>query len=214
MPYTFNSWKERLAQRSDLSPSLVHLTRSAIVDGNQLSPVDVLIKILLEKKIIGSDPRQAFIHGDRRAVCFQDAPLYSIAQNILFEKKYKKEKPESRDRYSGCGLIFSKWYVHSRGGRPVIYDSPESATAYLDRDEWWRIVALDLSDSANTVDWMHEREWRVKGDLEFELSRTAILIDTKASYREFISKCRNIAEPNILESICGIIVLSGLLDLT
>jgi len=213
MPYSFDSWRERLTQRSDLSPSLVHLTRGVIIDGKQLSPVDVLIKILLEGKLVGSNPRKAFIHGNRRAVCFQDAPVYSIAQNILFEKKYRKEKPEARDRYSGCGLIFSKWFVHSCNGRPVIYDSPESAKRYLGKDEWWKIVALNLSDINNMVDWMHEREWRVPDDLEFEMSNAAVLLDTKQSYREFISKCRGIEKPNILESICGVIVLSGLLDL-
>jgi len=28
------------------------------------------------------------------------------------------------------------------------------------------------------IDWMHEQEWRVLGDLEFEIANTAILLDT------------------------------------
>ncbi|RZR32821.1 hypothetical protein D8T59_21945, partial [Vibrio vulnificus] len=43
-----------MSDRQDLSSSLVHLTRGATVDGNELSPVDVLLKILRERTIVGS----------------------------------------------------------------------------------------------------------------------------------------------------------------
>jgi hypothetical protein len=104
MSYQYSQWKQRLGERSDLSSSLVHLTRSAVVEEVQMTAVDMLIKILREGKLKGSNPRTAFISGDRPAVCFQDAPLASIAENIAFEKRHFQE----RNRYSGCGLIFSK----------------------------------------------------------------------------------------------------------
>ena len=208
MAYSYDQWKERVTQRTDLSSSLVHLTRSATIDGKEHSAVDVLIKILKEGKLIGSNPRRGFITGNRSAVCFQDAPLSSIAENIAFEKKHY----EGRNRYSGCGLIFSKYFVHAKGGRPVIYDKPSEAKRYItDQNEHWRIVSFDLSDTKNMVDWMHEREWRLPGDMTFDLKNTAVLIDKKDSYREFIEKCSELKEPKILESVCGLVVLSGLL---
>ena len=63
----------------------------------------------------------------------------------------------------------------------------------------------------NGYDWAHEREWRVPGNLRFERKRAGVLLDTSESYREFVSKCRNISDANILDELCGIIVLSGLL---
>jgi hypothetical protein len=50
LPLDFATWKKRM-QRADLSSSLVHLTRGALIAGSELNAIDVLIKILLEKKI-------------------------------------------------------------------------------------------------------------------------------------------------------------------
>jgi len=97
-----------MSDRQNLTSSLVHLTRSAEIDGKKLSAVDVLLKILREKKIKGSSTKKGFIRGKKSAVCFQDAPLYAIAQNLKFEKELSKEQ-NTRHRYSGCGLVFSKY---------------------------------------------------------------------------------------------------------
>ena len=35
----------------------------------------------------------------------------------------------------------------------------------LPSDEYWRIVNYDLSDNKYMVDWTHEWEWRVPGDV-------------------------------------------------
>ncbi|MBV1910611.1 MAG: hypothetical protein KUG78_15015 [Kangiellaceae bacterium] len=199
-----------MSNRSDMSSSLVHLTRGTSHDGNELSSVDTLLKILREGQINGSDPQLGFIHGGESAVCFQDAPLYSVAQNIAFEKKYREEN-NSRYRYSGCGLVFSKYYVFERGGRPVIYDIPDEAKEYLSNDNLYRIVSLDISDMTNVVDWSHEREWRLKGSLEFEVSCCAILLETKENYREFMAKLESPENNDLAEQVCGITVLDSLL---
>ncbi len=67
-----------MSDRQDLSSSLVHLTRGATVDGNELTPVDVLLKILRERTIVGSTTDSGFIRGSRRAVCFQDALCFLL----------------------------------------------------------------------------------------------------------------------------------------
>ena len=208
MSLNFARWRRRISERSDLSSDLVHLTRGVKTDGVYHTPVDVLVKILTEKRLKGSDPRKSFVHGNSPVVCFQDAPLDSIAEHIAYESWVHAQW----NRYSGCGLTFSKGFIYSKGGRPVIYDDPARAKQYLpDTAEHWRIVAFNLTDPARIVDWTHEREWRVPRELNFERTSASVVLDTKASYREFVSKCRNISDANILDELSGIIVLSTLM---
>lgn len=209
MAYDYKKWKERMSDRQDLSSSLVHLTRSAEVDGNNLSAVDVLLKILREQKLIGSTTEKGFIRGKRSAVCFQDAPLYSIAQNLKFEKELSRDQ-HTRHRYSGCGLVFSKYYLFESGCRPVIYDKVEEAKSYLAETELYRLVSFDMSNTKNIIDWSHEREWRMAGDFEFKVNWSAVVLETKEDYREFIKKVGFPENEGILDSICGIIVLDAL----
>jgi hypothetical protein len=54
--------------------------------------VDVLIQILKSKKINGSTTKPGFIIGSDKAVCFQDAPINELAQNLLHEQYMKKHK--------------------------------------------------------------------------------------------------------------------------
>ncbi len=210
MAYTYKKWKARMSERSDMSSSLVHLTRPRKDDGKALSSVDVILKILKDNQINGSSASEGFIHGGHSAVCFQDAPLYSIAQNIAFEREYRKEN-KSKLRYSGCGLIFSKYYLFERGCRPVVYDIPSQAKEYISPANWYRIVSLDISDMGKVVDWSHEREWRIKGDLKFEVNCCALLLETKEDYREFIDKTSHDEFKEVLGKICGITVLNSLL---
>ncbi|ACK69357.1 hypothetical protein PCC7424_0901 [Gloeothece citriformis PCC 7424] len=61
MAYNINDWKQRLASRSDLTSSVVHLTRPVNNNGQQLSIIDVLLKIICEKKLLGSSTQSGFI---------------------------------------------------------------------------------------------------------------------------------------------------------
>jgi hypothetical protein len=165
----------------------------------------VLLKILSDKRIIGSTGK-GYICGGHTAVCFQDAPLYGIAQNILHEQTYRDDLG-GKVRYSSNGLVFLKKTVYKKGGRPVIYDKLDDAKKYLDQSEWWRIVSFDLDDKDNILDWTHEREWRVKGDFKFTLGQVYVLIGNAKSYKEFIKK----ADPSILSSIAGITAIVPIL---
>jgi hypothetical protein len=60
---------------------------------------EVLLSILRHRLIRGSDPGTSFMHGERRAVCFEDAPLSGICQNVSFEDKHREEKPSAKVRY-------------------------------------------------------------------------------------------------------------------
>lgn len=179
-------WRKRFAQRTDITSKVVHLTRAQ--PDNGLSLIDVLFKIIREKKILGSTTSSGFIVGKSRAVCMQDTPLYSIVQNVYYEEKLKETKKGYIEKYKACGLIFPKSYVFNKGGRPVIYDKTENAKQYLPKDQWWRIVNFDLSDKNNIIDWTHEREWRVKGDFEFQLDKTSVILPNHKVYTKFFKK--------------------------
>jgi hypothetical protein len=160
MPYTATMWADRYHDRGDVTSTLTHLTRETRVGGNDLSAVDVLVKILNEQCIKGSArddgrgpdkpfvlrvPRSTFIVGPRSAVCFLDAPLVALAQTLSFEAR-RVEKHGDRVRYCGVGLSFDKRYAFQRGARPVLYEQTEVARRFLPPEEHWRIVDLDLQN--------------------------------------------------------------------
>jgi hypothetical protein len=203
MGYTAENWKARIAQRNDLTMGLVHLTR----DQGKTSGLDILLKILVERKLIGSDTTSGFIVGSNRAVCLQEAPIYSLAQNIYTEQEYRKENKKAKTRYLGFGLQFNKRFVYEKHGRPVIYDKTQAAKSYLPQSEWWRIVNFDLNNEKAIIDWSHEREWRVPGDLTFELTDVSVVLPNGSAYRKFVEKCEEKNELKILSSVNGIVQL-------
>ena len=202
MQYTFDLWKDRHRHRVDLSIYVTHLTK----ENAGLNTFEVLQKILTEKKLVGSTTASGFIIGTDSAVCFQDGPLYGIAQNCLHEQQNKDELG-SKIRYSPVGLSFRKDYVFKKGGRPVIYESKDVAKSILPPAEWWRIVSFDLSGTV-IIDWTHEREWRVKGDFTFELSEAIVVLNRTEAYRHFIKN----TTPLLIESIAGIVVMDSVLS--
>lgn len=205
MGYGIEEWKGRIAQRSDFTTGLVHLTRAAA----DRKALDVLFKILCDKRLKGSTTASGFIVGDTPATCFQEAPLYSLTQNIHTEQVFRAKNKKAKIRYLGFGLQFSKFSVFAEGGRPVIYDKTQSAKAYLPPNQWWRIVGFDLEDDNNIIDWCHEREWRVPGDYEFEFEDVTVLLPNHKIYGEFINKCMKEGREDILKEISGIVVLAS-----
>jgi hypothetical protein len=185
MGYDFDIWRKRHIERSDLTTELVHLTRSV----NSKSAIDVLYEILQTGKVNGSITSSGFIVGNTPAVCLQDAPLNAVGQNCWFEQTYRKVNSAATKRYDPTGLIFSKTYIYSKGGRPVIYDRTSDAKGYLPKDQLWRIVNFDLSDKNNIVDWTHEREWRIPNELEFEPTDVVLLFANNSDLRSFIDLC-------------------------
>ncbi len=66
------------------------------------------------------------------------------------------------------------------GARPVIYLLWREAEQLLAPEERWRVVTSEM-DRTPPVDWTHEREWRVAGDLPLEARHFAVLV---ASWRD------------------------------
>ena len=203
MTYNQELWKKRYKYRSDISSCITHFTK----ESSEKKASENLIKILNEKKIIASKPYDAYIVGTDRAVCFQEAPTESLCQSIIFEQD-NREILGNKIRYLAFGISFSKIYCFQKGVRPVLYEKKDIAKKILPQDEHWRIVNFDLSDTDNIIDWTHEREWRCKGDFEFDYCQTMVYLPNEFSYKEFIDKIN----PEILRSIKGIVVLGDIIS--
>jgi hypothetical protein len=69
-------------------------------------------------------------------------------------------------RYRFYGIALSKRAVFEAGGRPVIY-LPDGEADWIPAEEKWRHVRFEHGE----VDFTHEREWRVPGDLDLKKCR-------------------------------------------
>ncbi|MGF0004582.1 DUF2971 domain-containing protein [Bacillus altitudinis] len=190
---------------------LTHLTRSSSGKREGISEdrLDILIKILNDKKLIASG--KGFINSGEPVVCLQDVPLYGVSQNVKHEMVINQSKYR-RKRYEPIGIAISKEYVFSKGGLPVIYEKPtiqegKEKFPNIPQELLWRVVSYDLSDMKAYIDWTHEREWRVKGDLEFSLSDVYVILSDNMMYKDFTKK----VEPELIKELRGIIVLEGLM---
>jgi hypothetical protein len=154
-------------ERPDLTPYLIHLTKNS-VDEDGRSAFDNLVSILETGEIWGT---RAFVKGLDRAACFMDVPFYSL-KYILNEENTDPNNP----RYEAFGIFVSKKYAYNVGCRPVLYLSDEEVTQIkIPNEELWRVVKLELSNS-RCVSWLHEREWRVKGDFALPAKRQGVLV--------------------------------------
>lgn len=180
-----------------MSTYLTHLTKS----NSGMNVLGVLLKILEEQKLLGSNST-GFIQGSHRAVCFQDSPLTGIAQNVYHEQKLLEDNKIEKVRYNATGLMFNKAYAFNKGARPVIYEQKEVAKLKFS-DELWRVVTLDLSDKTNIIDWTHEREWRIKGDFEFELEEVTVILPNERVYKKFIE----LVDKDKLSKLKGIVCM-------
>jgi len=201
MAYTKQIWKKRHRNRSDISTYITHLTKEA----GESDVYQVLKKILTEQKIVGSN-KNGFIIGGIRAVCFQDIPLYGVCQNTFHEQMNRIELGGTL-RYRPIGLTFEKEYLFNKGARPVLYERKNVAKQILPEAEWWRIVNYDLSNEDSIIDWTHEREWRMKGDFEFELNQAIIIMPHGMNY----NKIREKFGDEILNNIKGVTILDPIL---
>ena len=175
------NWRKRFKYRVDLSSRVTHLTKGETAE----EAFRNLINILEERRIRGSKTSSGFICGKTPAVCLQEAPLTAIAENLQYEEKLRKEE-NHKVRYLGFGIRFQKNFIYKKNGRPVIYDETNRAKEYLPENEWWRIVKLDLSNKEHIIDWTHEREWRVPGELCFEYSQCEIIVPNSKYYKKFV----------------------------
>lgn len=158
--------------RPDLSPYLVHLTRRSA----KRSAYENLKLILRGGKIRGSTNAagRGFIKGSSPATCFMDIPIGALKYVL------QGPKPDSavKLRYEPYGVFVLKTTGYRKGCRPVMYLSDdELERVELPRRELWRVVKLHV-EGTSWVSWLHEREWRCRGDFELPRSVTGVFVKT------------------------------------
>lgn len=92
----------------------------------------------------------------------------------------------------------------------MIYGNVEELKMQLNEENYWRIVALDYTDKNEIIDWMHEREWRIKGDYVFDYCDIEVIVKNGFYYKKFIRRCIDENNLEMLESINGIISLNSI----
>ena len=154
--------------RADISPYLVHFTSGTTYE----NAFTRLRQILADRNLIAGS---RFIKGNYRCVCFSEAPLTSLKDGLVNEDYYS--------RYSPFGIMVSKQWLFAQGGRSVIYQ-PADEYFSLPESHRWRHVLYQPSDSPETVDFMWEREWRIKLDCLVFDQRSAHVIVLDRSWAD------------------------------
>jgi hypothetical protein len=155
--------RNAIRTRNDYSASLTHWTRRT----EGMTAFDVLKRILDDRRIIASTTESGFIKGTRPATCFTETPVTAIGRAFMI-----RDISESAQKYlkwDPYGLSFIKSNAYQRlGARPVFYASDSESEELFPRESphLWRVVRFDLSNTDESVDFLHEREWRVPGDVD------------------------------------------------
>ena len=197
-----SGWEERFKHRNDITTRITHLTNGDTPE----KAFENLLSILEDRTIKGG---HGYVCGSDAVVCLQEAPLGSIAENLLYERALRKATESTKHRYRAFGLRFTKIHIYKLGGRPVIYGPTSEFRNILPQDEWWRIVDLQLNHTKSIVDWTHEREWRIKGDLTFTYNQIEVILPCWSYYQKFVKYCLDNSKEEMLKEIRGIISLDS-----
>jgi hypothetical protein len=151
-------------KRPDLTPYLVHLTRGT-KEEDGYSAFDNLVNILKKGRIFGSDKKKGFIKGPHPATCLMDVPFVSL--KYLFD----------RGRYEPFGVFVTKKFAYKKGCRPVLYlsDLEMEKKLKIPENERWRVVRFEVKEEG-WLSWLHEREWRCKGNLALPSNPYGVLV--------------------------------------
>ena len=131
--------------RNDISENLVHWIKGDSFEG----AFETLLKIVYGWELTGSN---GFIKGGYNCVCFTEAPV--------------DEFHSVTGKYKPFGILLSKKFVFSIGGRPVIYQHDSEYSILPDEIKWRHVRYEPCSEEFRDFTW--EREWRVHTDC-FEL---------------------------------------------
>jgi hypothetical protein len=166
----------------DYSPLVVHFTKGKkmimsdlieethpLFEFRTASSLDRLVNILMERKIYASP--MPFLPRHANAVCFSECIWEGLAA--------------LSEQYSAYGVVFSKRLIFRKGGGPALYmrgdhlkDLGESVPPSIEPF----IAPFDpeaVLQPRVPLEFLHEREWRLPGVLDFEYSDIEnVLVET------------------------------------
>jgi hypothetical protein len=208
---------EAIAGREDVSRFVVHLTRNDKGDfTNGRSARNNFLDIITDRKICAYQPHCLFNkHLDKvddkvaksfRVACFTEVPLNQI-HLLVREISGRSIKLEP------YGFCFSKdfliraggqpaLYINSYGGNNWLYDAVQQlykvSIAHVSRDNnpLWRILPF-INAMHERYDFTWEREWRVRGSLDFELSDLVCVILPSDGEKDLKEACMKSGIPAV-----------------
>lgn len=157
---------------SDLSRWLVHLTRS------KEDLISILKTGMIEaRKPYGAGSLYSSVRDRHRSVCLTEIPLHELDRmttkrpwGIVFDKERLRAKFNAQPVWyvsdpspQWMALRAAMQEAHNNSASPIW-----KLTPFIER------VRSRQSKSPN--DWRWEREWRVRGNLEFDLADVAIIV--------------------------------------
>jgi len=175
--------------RPDFSNYLAHFTTNRktcsqsqdnpTLEFQKMNALERLISILDRKKIIAST--MPWIKAN--AVCFTECPWSSLLQHTK--------------NYSSYGIGFTKPHIYVAGGGPALYLKEDLLLA----QQWDSKVKPFMtpfippystathkknSKFPKSIDYTHEREWRVPHDFTFNINDIQFIVVAKNSDIEYI----------------------------
>ncbi|MGD0572579.1 MAG: hypothetical protein ABSB11_06120 [Sedimentisphaerales bacterium] len=165
--------------RRDIGDLLFHFTRRVSPHIFNMTPQhtislsgsasDVLWEILFEGKLKGT---ANWTYGEK-CICFTEAPIQEF--NSIFSLIRIAASKQERPRYEPYGIAVSKKWLFEQGGRPVIYDHPESLKDFPEALKY-RFVPYNPKEG---IDFTWEREWRIKSEaLKLNPKQTLAVLPT------------------------------------
>jgi len=182
------------AGREDISRFVVHLTRDDRRDFTGGQPArDNFLRIMDEERIIAYRPH--CLHGKQipglsdelqqsfNVACFTEVPLSQLKHLI-------REIPGRQVKLEPYGFVFTRNFLIGKGAQPAIYINSYGGNAYLRESVdaiWetakknkfkgriWRLLPF-VNAMHEKYDFTWEREWRVLGELSFEMDDVVCVI--------------------------------------
>lgn len=172
----------------DLADHVIHFTgrsgpRTGVVSEIlNMEDEERLARIVVDRHLVAASTFGAA----EPVVCFTESTKAAI-QALLAE-----------GRYTPCGIGFSKDFVFQHGAGPVLYvrgDEMEGTEALPPRlrsrvVRFWPGAEADDGETlppalAGPSEWLHEREWRMCGDLTFDLDDIKFLVTPHEGWNHF-----------------------------
>ena len=176
-----DDWQELTESRNVGSIYLTHLIRGR----SDNDSYNTLLKILESGFLRASFSKRSgynTVKGDKEVVCFQDTSFDEMNEVITGEKWIEHEQI-----YREFGIQISKELLFRDGARPVIYDKANEIMELIDESIYWRVVNLDLNIATwQYVDWTHEHEWRIPGDVMLEGGDLRVIVKTEEYKKRLI----------------------------
>lgn len=176
-----DDWQELTESRNVGSIYLTHLIRGR----SDNDSYNTLLKILESGFLRASFSKRSgynTVKGDKEVVCFQDTSFDEMNEVITGEKWIEHEQI-----YREFGIQISKELLFRDGARPVIYDKANEIMELIDESIYWRVVNLDLNIATwQYVDWTHEHEWRIPGDVMLESGDFRVIVKTEEYKKRLI----------------------------